>query len=91
MQRIVGADPEAELRKVGPANEDGTRSPKPFNQRSVRWGDELSEGRKALGGGCAGYINVFLDRARHTMEGADSVTSRYSGVSLDRAGSSLLG
>ena len=91
MQRVIGAYPEAEFGKIGSANGDGTRSSEAFNQRSVGWGDELSEGRKALGGGSAGHVHVFLDRARHTVEGTQFITSGYGAVSFDCRGSCLIG
>tara|TARA_Y100000590_G_scaffold201189_2_gene228649 strand:- start:2351 stop:2920 length:570 start_codon:yes stop_codon:yes gene_type:complete len=91
MQRVIGAYPEAEFGKVSSAYGDGTRSAEAFNQRSVGWGDELSERRKALGSGSAGNVHVFLDCARHTVEGTQFFTSGYGGVSVDCRGSSLLG
>jgi len=91
MQRVIGAYPEAEFWKVGSAYGDGTRSAEALNQRSVGWGDELSERRKALGSGSAGHVHVFLDCARHAVEGTQFFTSGYGGVSVDCRGSSLFG
>ena len=44
-----------------------------------------------MGGGSAGHVYVLLDRARHTVEGTQFITSGYGGVSFDCRGSGLFG
>ena len=75
MQWVIGCCPHRKFRRVGPADDDGSRIQQILYDRGISWCDNIFKGSDAVGGRFSLDINVDLDGNGNAVQGAEFFAS----------------